>query len=56
MQGCSQPQRKSAQAHDDQARTEAVIQAVRMRVERPLAWEDMFKRLLLRLERTQQRH
>jgi len=32
------------------------LQALRMRVERTLAWEDTFKRLLLRLERSQQRH
>ena len=34
----------------------AVIQALRMRVERTFAWEDTFKRLLLRFERIQQRH
>ena len=34
----------------------AAIHAVRMRVERPFAWEDKFKRLLLRFERIQQRH
>ena len=32
------------------------IQALRMRVERTFAWEDKFKRLLLRFERIQQRH
>jgi transposase len=32
------------------------IHALRMRVERPFAWEDKFKRLLLRFERIQQRH
>ena len=32
------------------------MHALRMRVERPLAWEDKFKRLLLRFERVQQRH
>jgi transposase len=32
------------------------IHALRMRVERTLAWEDNFKRLLLRFERLQQRH
>jgi hypothetical protein len=32
------------------------IHALRMRVERTLAWEDKFKRLLLRCERIQQRH
>src|SRR5215472_6555862 len=34
----------------------AVIHALRMRVERPFAWEDKFKRLLLRFERIQRRH
>ena len=32
-----------------------VIHALRMRVERTFAWEDKFKRLLLRFERIQQR-
>jgi hypothetical protein len=34
----------------------ATIHALRMRVERTFAWEDKFKRLLLRFERLQQRH
>jgi transposase len=34
----------------------AAIQALRRRVERTFAWEDKFKRLLLRFERIQQRH
>src|SRR5262245_142914 len=34
----------------------AAIHALRMRVERPFAWEDTCKRLLLRFERLQQRH
>jgi len=34
----------------------AAIYALRMRVERTFAWEDTFKRLLLRFERLQQRH
>jgi transposase len=34
----------------------AVIHALRMRVERTFAWEDKFKRLLLRFERIQRRH
>jgi hypothetical protein len=34
----------------------AAIQALRLRVERTFAWEDKFKRLLLRFERIQQRH
>ena len=32
------------------------IPARRMHVERTVAWEDQFKRLLLRFERMQQRH
>jgi hypothetical protein len=32
------------------------IHALRMHVERTFAWEDKFKRLLLRFERLQQRH
>jgi transposase len=34
----------------------AAIHALRAQVERTLAWEDTFKRLLLRFERIQQRH
>jgi transposase len=34
----------------------AAIHALRMRVERTLAWEDKFKGLRLRFERLQQRH
>ena len=34
----------------------AALHALRMRVERTLAWEDKFKRLLRRFERIQQRH
>jgi hypothetical protein len=34
----------------------AAIHALRTRVERTCAWEDKFKRLLLRFERIQQRH
>ena len=34
----------------------AAIHALRMRVERTFAWEDKFKRVLLRFERIQQRH
>jgi hypothetical protein len=34
----------------------AAIHVLRMRVERTFAWEDKFKRLLLRFERIQQRH
>jgi transposase len=34
----------------------AAIHALRLRVERTFAWEDKFKRLLLRCERLQQRH
>jgi len=35
---------------------DAAIHALRMRVERTFAWEDKFKRLLLRFARIQQRH
>ena len=34
----------------------AALHALRLRVERTLAWEDKCKRLLLRFERIQQRH
>jgi transposase len=34
----------------------AAIHALRTQVERTFAWEDKFKRLLLRFERIQQRH
>ena len=34
----------------------AAIHTLRMRVERTFAWEDQFKRLLLRFERIQLRH
>ena len=34
----------------------ATIHVLRMRVERTFAWEDKFKRLLLRFARIQQRH
>jgi transposase len=34
----------------------AAIHTLRLRVERTFAWEDKFKRLLLRFERIQQRH
>jgi hypothetical protein len=34
----------------------AAIHALRTRVERTVAWEDQFKRLLLRFQRVQQRH
>src|ERR1700704_6143873 len=34
----------------------AAMHSLRLRVERTFAWEDKFKRLLLRFERIQQRH
>jgi hypothetical protein len=34
----------------------AALHTLRLRVERTFAWEDKFKRLLLRFERIQQRH
>ena len=52
--------RESPQPQAHQARAEAVfnaaIHALRTQVERTFAWEDKFKRLLLRFERIQQRH
>ena len=35
---------------------QVTIDTLRMHVERTFAWEDTFKRLLLRFERIQQRH
>ena len=35
---------------------QAAMHALRMRVERPFAWEDPCKRVLLRFERIQRRH
>jgi transposase len=35
---------------------DAAIRTLRAQVERTFAWEDTFKRLLLRFERIQQRH
>ena len=37
-------------------RVNAAIHSLRLRVERTFAWEDKFKRLLLRFELIQQRH
>ena len=37
-------------------RFNAAVHALRLRVERTSAWEDKFKRLLLRFERIQHRH
>ena len=37
-------------------RFNAAIHALRLRVDRTFAWEDKFKRLLLRFEHIQQRH
>ncbi len=45
--------------HTERGRTRLfneAIHALRMRVERTFAWEETFKRLLLRFERFQQRH
>jgi hypothetical protein len=41
---------------DGQGKPAIHYTALRMRVERTFAWEDKFKRLLLRFERIQQRH
>ena len=55
-----QHQRESPQPQDPKRGRKrffnAAIHALRMRVERTFAWEDKFKRLLLRFERIQQRH
>jgi thioester reductase-like protein len=54
QRGCQHifvPRRK-----DSDLRAKAAIHALRLRVERTFAWEDKFKRLLLRFERLQQRH
>ena len=37
-------------------RFNAALHTLRLRIERTFAWEDKFKRLLLRFERIQQRH
>src|SRR5882724_8936954 len=42
--------------HNRQCFFNAAIHALRTRVDRTLAWEDKFKRLLLRFEHLQQRH
>src|SRR4029450_7200363 len=61
MRGWSQHQREPTQPQAHQARAQAVVQhrhpcledACR---ERTFAWEEKLKRLLLRFERSQQRH
>jgi transposase len=49
------PNRKTTKRGRKRLFNEA-IHALRARVERTFAWEDKFKRLLLRFERSQQRH
>jgi transposase len=50
------PRNRKSTKRGRKRRFNAVIHALRMRVERTFAWEDKFKRLLLRFERIQQRH
>jgi hypothetical protein len=56
----SQHPRESPEPQAHEARTQTLlneaIHALRVRVERTFAWEDKFKRLLLRFEHIQQRH
>ena len=57
QRGRAGPQRGLSQSRwRRKRRFNAAIHALRMRVERTFAWEDKFKRLLLRFERIQQRH
>ncbi|HSX83012.1 MAG TPA: hypothetical protein VLQ80_31195 [Candidatus Saccharimonadia bacterium] len=55
-QAAGQPERLSRTKRGRKRFFNEAIHALRMRVERPFAWEDKFKRLLLRFERIQQRH
>jgi hypothetical protein len=50
------PRHRKATEHGRKRLFNAASQALRLRVERTLAWEDECKRLLLRFERMQQRH
>ena len=51
----SPPKRKTT-TRGRKRRFDAAIHALRMQVERTLAWEDTCQRLWLRVERLQQRH
>ena len=50
------PRHRKHTKHGRKRLFNAAIHALRMRVERTFAWEDKFKRLLLRFERIQLRH
>ena len=50
------PRNRKPPTHGRKRFFNEAIHALRMRVERTFAWEDKFKRLLLRFERIQQRH
>jgi hypothetical protein len=50
------PRNRKAPKHGRKRFFNEAIHALRMRVERTFAWEDKFKRLLLRFERIQQLH
>jgi hypothetical protein len=50
------PRNRKTTKRGRKRRFNAAIHALRMRGERTFAWEDKFKRLLLRFERIQQRH
>jgi hypothetical protein len=50
------PRHRKASKRGSKRLFNEAVHALRMRVERTLAWEDKCKRLLLRFERIQQRH
>jgi hypothetical protein len=50
------PRKRKTTTRGRKRRFDAAIHALRMRVERTLAWEDTCQRLWLRFERLQQRH
>ena len=50
------PRKRKTTKRGCKRRFDATIHALRMRVERTLAWEDTCQRLWLRFERLQQRH
>jgi len=50
------PRKRKTTTRGRKRRVDAAIHALRMRVERTLAWEDTCQRLWLRFERLQQRH
>ena len=50
------PRKRKTTKRGRKRRFDAAIHALRMQVERTLAWEDTCQRLVLRFERLQQRH